>query len=132
MGRRLILDTGALIAFERGALARDQCDEDDLAIAAVTVAEFRTGIELADTPERAAARARVLSAILDALVVLDYTATTAAEHARLLAYVRRLGAPRGAHDLIIAAHAVEAGRSVVSIDARARFADLPGVQVALA
>ena len=31
-------------------------DEDELAIAAVTVAEYRVGIELADTPERAAER----------------------------------------------------------------------------
>lgn len=127
MGRRLILDTGALIAFERGTLDRGQFDDDDLAIAAVTVAEFRTGIELAGTPERAAARSRVLTAILDALVVLDYTERTAAEHGRLLAHVRRLGAPRGAHDLIIAAHGAEHGRSIVSLDARARFADLPGV-----
>ena len=95
----------------------------------MTVAEFRTGIELADTTERAAARARVLAAILDAIVVLDYTAHTAAEHARLLAHVRRLGTPRRAHDLIIAAHAAEQGRAVVSLDARARFADLPGVLV---
>ncbi|MBD7919830.1 PIN domain-containing protein [Cellulomonas sp. Sa3CUA2] len=130
MGRRLILDTGALIAFERGTLQRDALDDDDLAIAAITVAEFRTGIELADTPERAAGRARTLTAILDAIVVLDYTARTAAEHARLLAHVRRAGAARGAHDVIIAAHAVEHGRAVVSLDARARFDELPGVLTA--
>jgi predicted nucleic acid-binding protein len=34
---------------------------------------------------------------------------------------------RGAHDLIIAAHAAETGRLIVSRDARARFNDLPGV-----
>jgi tRNA(fMet)-specific endonuclease VapC len=59
--------------------------------------------------------------------VLDYTERTAAEHARLVAHVRRAGAPRGAHDLIIAAHAAEQGRAVVSLDVRARFGDLPGV-----
>jgi tRNA(fMet)-specific endonuclease VapC len=127
VARRLILDTGALIAFERGTLERSGFFDDDLAIAAVTVAELRVGIELADSPGRAAARARALAAITDVTTVLDYTERTAAEHARLVAHVRRAGASRGAHDLIIAAHAAEQGRAVVSLDVRARFGDLPGV-----
>jgi tRNA(fMet)-specific endonuclease VapC len=50
-----------------------------------------------------------------------------AAHGRLLAHVRRSGRSRGAHDLIIAAHAVQTGRQVLSPDAKARFGDLPGV-----
>ena len=50
--------------------------------------------------------------------LLDYTPATAAHHGRLLAYVRKSGTPRGAHDLIIAAHAAETGRTVVSKDAK--------------
>ncbi|MBO0901156.1 type II toxin-antitoxin system VapC family toxin [Cellulomonas sp. zg-ZUI222] len=127
MARRLILDTSTLIAYERGTVDRASLDDDDLAIAAVTVAAFRTGIELADTAARAADRARVLAAITSAVTVLDYTERTAVEHARLIAHVRRTGEPRGAHDLIIAAHAAEDGRAVASYDLRARFGDLPGV-----
>jgi hypothetical protein len=59
--------------------------------------------------------------------VLDYTPVAAAHHARLLAHVRRSGRPRGAHDLIIAAHAAETGRLVLTRDAKARFSDLPGI-----
>ena len=81
------------------------------------------GIELADTPDRA----RALAIITSAVDVLDYTAITAAHHGRLLAHVRRSGNPRGAHDLIIAAHAAETGRTVLSRDVKAHFADLPGV-----
>jgi predicted nucleic acid-binding protein len=127
MGRRLILDTNVLIAYERGAIDRTPLDDDELAIASVSVAEYRVGIELADTPERAAERARALTTITSVIDVLDYTATTAAHHGRLLAHVRRSGTPRGAHDLIIAAHAAETGRTVVSRDVKARFNDLPGV-----
>ncbi|MCC2307986.1 PIN domain-containing protein [Cellulomonas chengniuliangii] len=127
MARRLILDTNTLIAYEREAFDVSSLDDDDLAIAATTVAEFRTGIELADTPTRAADRARILAAITDAVTVLDYTARTAAEHARLIAHARRAGVPRGAHDLIIAAHALEHGRAVMSLDSKARFGNLPGV-----
>ena len=127
MVRRLILDTNILIAYERGTIDRSALDEDELAIASVSVAEYRVGIEMAETAERAAERARALTAITSAVDVLEYTQATAAHHGRLLAHIRRSGAPRGAHDLIIAAHAAETGRSILSRDTKARFADLPGV-----
>lgn len=127
MGRRLILDTNVLIAYERGTVDRGALDDDELAMAAITIAEYRVGIELADTVERAANRARALVAITSAIDVLDYTETTAAHHARLIAHVRRSGMPRGAHDLIIAAHAAETDRVIVSRVSAARFGDLPGV-----
>jgi predicted nucleic acid-binding protein len=129
VGRRLILDTNVLIAYERGTINRAALDDDELAIASVSVAEYRVGIELADKPERAAERARALAAITSVIDVLDYTAFTAAQHGQLLAHVRKSGTPRGAHDLIIAAHAAETGRTVVSRDAKARFSDLPGITV---
>lgn len=127
MGRRLILETNILIAYERGTIDRSALDDDELAIAAVSVAEYRAGIEMADTAERAAERARALAAIASAVEILEYTQATAAHHGRFLAYARQTGAPRGAHDLIIAAHAAETGRIVLSRDAKARFGDLPGV-----
>jgi tRNA(fMet)-specific endonuclease VapC len=127
VGRRLILDTNVLIAYERGTIDRSALDADELAVAAVSIAEYRVGIELADTQARAADRARALVAITSAVEVLDYTEATAACHARLIAHARRSGTPRGAHDLIIAAHALQADRIVLTYDARARFKDLPGV-----
>ena len=127
MGRRLILDTNILIGYERGTIDRTALDADELAIAAVTVAEYRVGIELADSAQRAADRARALAAITSVVDVLDYTEATAAHHARLLAHTRRTRSRRGAHDLIIAAHAAETGRLVVTLDAKARFGELPGV-----
>jgi len=127
VGRRLILETTVLIAYERGTIDRSALDNDELAVAAVSIAEYRVGIELSDTAARAADRARALAVIASAIDILDYTESTAAHHARLIAHVRKLGKPRGAHDLIIAAHAVETDRVVLSRDAAARFGDLPGV-----
>ena len=127
MGRRLILDTNVLIAYERGTIDRAALDNDELAVAAVSIAEYRVGIELADTPERAADRARALAAIVSAVDVLDYTEATAAHHARLIAHARRAGTPRGAYDLITAAHALQTDRAILTLDAKARFSDLPGV-----
>jgi predicted nucleic acid-binding protein len=127
VGRRLILDTNVVIAYQRGTIDRTALDDDELAMAAVSIAEYRVGIELADSAQRAADRARALAAIASAIDILDYTEATAAHHARLIAHVRKIGKPRGAHDLIIAAHAVETDRVILSRDAAARFADLPGV-----
>ena len=127
MGRRLILDTNILIAYEKGSFDRSALDDDQLAVAAITVAEYRVGIELAPSAARAADRARALAAITSVVDVLDYTDVTAAHHARLLAHTRRIGAQRGAHDLIIAAHAAESGRVLMTRDAKARFGELPGV-----
>lgn len=127
MARRVILDTTALIDYERGAFDTTTLDDSDIAISALTVAEYRTAIELADTAERAASRARALAVIVDAVEVLDYTEATAAHHALLIAHVKRSGRPRGAHDLIVAAQAAHTRRVLLSRDAAARFADLPGV-----
>jgi hypothetical protein len=43
--------------------------------------------------------------------VLDYIEATAGRHARLIAHARRAGTPCGAHDLIMAAHAVQTDHS---------------------
>ena len=123
----VLLDANVLIAYERGTIDQAALNGHELAIAAVSVAEYRVGIELADSAARAADRACALAAITLAVDVLEYTGATAACHARLIAHVRRAGMPRRAHDLIIAAHALQTERIVLTFDAKARFGDLPGV-----
>lgn len=127
MGRRLIFDTSTLIAYEREELDRSQFADDELAMGAISIAEFREGVEHADTAHRRDRRLAVLTDLQALIDVLNYTKGTAVEHAKLLAVTRRSGRRRGRHDLIIAAHAAETGRTIVSTDAAARFGDLPGV-----
>ncbi|HIZ37753.1 MAG TPA: PIN domain-containing protein [Candidatus Ruania gallistercoris] len=129
MGRRLIVDTNVLVAIERGSdTGLGLRDDDELAIAAITQAELRVGVLLAADADVAAARQQTVATMLDAVDVLDYTSRTADHHAELLAHTRRIGTPRGAHDLIIAAHAAETGRGILTRDVAARFGDLPGVR----
>jgi len=86
VARRLIVDTGVLVAAERaGRPPSLPIERDDEVVAEV--------------------------------------------HTRLLAHVQRTGRPRGAHDLIIAATASATGRMLLTTDARARFAELPGLTV---
>ena len=125
---RLILDTTVLVDAERDGLGTlDQLigDEDDVAIAAITVAELVVGGELADAKCRAK-REAFLVAALETFSVESYDLDVARAHGALLAHSRLAGRPRGAHDLIIAATARASGREVVSADGEA-FADLPEV-----
>jgi tRNA(fMet)-specific endonuclease VapC len=128
VARRLIIDTGVLIVSERGrtGLMDIIAEDDDLVIAAITVAELRTGIELATESHRAA-RAEFLVKVLETLPVEPYDLATAEAHGRLLAHVHRTGTKRGAHDLMIAATAVATKRTVLTTDRGANFNDLPGV-----
>jgi tRNA(fMet)-specific endonuclease VapC len=118
-----------LIDAERGddSLARAIDDGDDVAIAAITVAELRVGIQMAKGRRREK-RERFVAAVLDAVSIEVYDLDVAEAHAALLAHTRRTGAPRGAHDLIIAATGRAQERQVVSLDQRG-FAELPGVSL---
>jgi tRNA(fMet)-specific endonuclease VapC len=128
---RLILDSTVLFAAGRRGegLQRLVGDDDDVAIAALTVAELMLGVELASEAHRERRRSFV-DAVLSVLPVEAYDLDVARAHAALLAHTRRTGRPRGAHDLMIAATAVARRRGVVSDDGPG-FADLPGVTLVL-
>ena len=110
----LLLDTTFLIDAERNA-----------AVAAVTIAELLVGVKLATRRYRER-RQEYVDAVMTTVPVSDYDVGVAAEHAELLAAVRKSGRPRGAHDLIIAATARATNRTVVTADLSA-FDNLPGV-----
>ncbi len=123
----LLLDTTFLIDAERGEFALDGVieDDDDVAIAAVTVAELLVGVRLA-SDKRREARTIFVHEILESLPIVAYDRTVAIQHAELLVAVRQQGRPRGAHDLLIAATARATDRTIVTADLPA-FVDLPGV-----
>jgi tRNA(fMet)-specific endonuclease VapC len=123
----LLLDTTFLIDAERGGVDLDHAidDDDDVAIAAVTVAELLVGVRLA-SGKRRDARQTYVDGILESLPIISYDRKVAVEHAELLVAVRGQGRLRGAHDLLIAATARATDRTIVTTD-RTAFTDLPGV-----
>lgn len=125
----VLLDTTFLVDAERdsGDLDAVLSDEDDVAIAAITVAELLVGVELA-SPSHRDRRRTLVEDVVTSLPVIPYDLGIAREHALLLTTVKRAGRPRGAHDLFIAATARATQRAVVTADASA-FEDLPGVEV---
>jgi predicted nucleic acid-binding protein len=132
VGQHLIVETSALIWIEHHEDEAESLlpQDADLAIAAVTLAEVKAGVSRETQPRRLAAREAFLAAFLVNCQILDYTRATAEYHAQLLSHTQARGTARGAHDLIIAAHSAETGRAIVTLDRKARFADLPGVTVA--
>jgi tRNA(fMet)-specific endonuclease VapC len=126
---QVVLDTGVLVALERGQLAaRDLVDEqEDLAVPAVVVAEFLVGVYLAANDRQRVRRQEFLDGPLAAVPVVDYTTAVAECHAELLVHARSAGLPRGAHNLIVAATALATNSTVLTTDVKARFDELPGV-----
>ncbi|WP_419996790.1 PIN domain-containing protein [Streptomyces boninensis] len=125
---RLILDTGVLVAVDRGRVKLSDIitEADDVVISAVTVAELDEGLQLADDSNRARRQA-FMDGVLEDYPVEPYDVPVARAHAKLMAHCRMAGQPRGAHDLMIAATAAETGRTLITMDARAGFGDLPGI-----
>lgn len=102
--------------------------DDDVVIAAVTLAELRVGVDLAP-PERKASRAEAFSNAEALYPVENYTAETSRSHASLLVHCRKSGTPRGEIDLMIAATALATNRILFTLDRKADFGSLPGVNV---
>ncbi|MGH9244496.1 MAG: PIN domain-containing protein [Acidimicrobiales bacterium] len=125
---RLLLDTTFLIDTEGtgGDLDAAIDDDDDVAIAAITVAELRVGVLLARGGRRAD-RESFFAEVAETIPIVDYDSGVAEAHAALLVQVRGQGTPRGAHDLMTAATAKHTRRTILSADASA-FENLDGVQ----
>jgi len=132
MGRALILDTGVVIALERRRIDRTAVigPDDSVGLAMISVAELRAGIALA-RPDYQPRMTAFVDGLLRVAEVVPYDDDVVAHHARLLAWTRQNGVPRGVADLMIAATAAATGRILVTLDARAQFADLPGVTAIL-
>ena len=127
---RLTLDTTLLIAGERGIVdPEDFTVGDDVSVPAIAIAEYLQGTLQTTSPARARTSRGFLEMVLAILPVDGYTAEVAEHHAELLMHTKQVGRPRGAHDLIIAATARATNRTILTLDHRAAFDDLPGVAV---
>jgi tRNA(fMet)-specific endonuclease VapC len=125
---RLLLDTTVLIDIERGGSADGLVSkEDEIATAAICIAELLVGAERADAKRRQR-REEFIASLVESIPIELYDLRVARAHAALLAETEAKGRPRGAHDLIVAATARARGCEVATLDGRA-FDDLYEVKV---
>ncbi len=127
----LILDTGVLIRHQRKRRSGEFekfTAHGDAYISAITVSELLVGVNLADSEDRRTHRLAFVEGLLTILPVLDFTSETARIHADIYASLRQRGELIGAHDLIIAATALQHGYSLLTFNER-EFSRVPGLQV---
>jgi tRNA(fMet)-specific endonuclease VapC len=122
----LMLDTNAVSAVVKGrarALARSLFPKT-FCISVVTEAEIRFGI--IHRPQRQAFQ-KSLEAMLRTIDIRPWTTATARRYAPLRAELATLGRPLAPLDLMIAAHAIAEGATLITAD-RA-FSQVPGLCV---
>jgi tRNA(fMet)-specific endonuclease VapC len=127
----IILNTDVIVRGERGTfdLSRWLASEkdEDIQIAAITIAELWHGVERASSAYRVE-RQDYIRKILGLVKILPYTETTAFEHARIWAALESSGKMIGFYDLIVAATALEHGFAVATFNKR-HFSQVPRLKV---
>jgi predicted nucleic acid-binding protein len=104
----LILDTSALVAWERAHHAGKKVVLDDsaeLVLPAVVWAEALAGVRLADSAARAARRMAWLESLRRVMGIEPFTAETAEHHADIFAELTQSGTMIPANDIAVAATA---------------------------
>lgn len=123
MRHRFMLDTNTLseIISDRSGVVRSRfrgMDIRTICVSAITRGEIAFGIS--KQPE-ATRRARVASRIFDQVPAIPWTAMTALRYGVLRARMEREGKSLGPLDMLIAAHALEIGATLVTADRAFRF-----------
>jgi tRNA(fMet)-specific endonuclease VapC len=126
-----LLDTNACIDYLTArypkVVARIQgSSPDDLFVSAVVVAELRYG---ADHSARRRANHARIDMLIEEIEPLDFDLRAAATYGRVRAQLEGGGAPIGPNDMLIAAHALSRGLTVIT-DNTAEFGRVKGLKVA--
>jgi tRNA(fMet)-specific endonuclease VapC len=117
----ILIDADLLIESERGSFDLEEWlrshRDEEFRLAAITMAELWHGVERATGAHRMR-RQRFLERVFALFEPVPYTASTALHHARIWAELEAAGRMIGAHDLILAAIAMERGDSVATFNTR--------------
>ena len=100
-------------------------DIKTVAVSSITVAELQFGVAKSGRPEQ---NALALGAFLAPLTVEPFDDAAALAHGPLRFALERAGTPIGSLDLLIAAHAIALGRTVVTHNIR-EFQRIRGLKV---
>jgi tRNA(fMet)-specific endonuclease VapC len=127
---RFLLDTDVCVSLLRGGagtieqkLTKEPVGE--VGISVVTYSELLFGAENSAAPER---NRDVLSEFLTPFEILDFPAAAARPYGLLRTYLSRSGRLIGAMDMLIAAHAVHIGATLVTNNVR-EFSRIPHLRI---
>jgi len=112
-----VIDTSALVALERVGRAWEttlgELADERAAIPAIVYAELLVGVQLADTPTRAARRRARVEALMTRCPLVEFDGAVAERWADLFATLSRRGRMIPANDLAVAATALQLGFGVL-------------------
>ena len=127
----IVIDTDIFIRAEREGRA-DLADflrtDEEVGLCTITLSELYEGVHLANNTRRALERRNFIEQFVTVLPLLEFNREAALQHARLRALQRQQGKMIGAHDMIIAATAMELGWDVLTFNA-AEFRQVEGLGV---
>lgn len=127
---RFLLDTNACVDYLTGrhprVVTRIQASPpEDLCLSSVVAAELRYG---ADHSARRRTNHARIDTLLDEIECLDFDVRAAATYGRVRAGLEAVGTPIGPNDMLIAAHALSRGFTVVT-DNGGEFTRVKGLKV---
>jgi tRNA(fMet)-specific endonuclease VapC len=124
---RFMLDTNICIhvirTFPPGLRHRFEQTAGSLCISAITLGELHFG---AENSARRKENTEEIALFSQRIEVLDFDAAAAREYGRLRAHLQRAGTPVGIHDMLIGAHALSEGLTIVTNNRR-EFDRMPGL-----
>lgn len=130
-----LIDSSALIAAERGGgdlgTLLAPFERERVAVAAITAAELLHGVLRASSELRRSRRDRFVEEVLTSVPVLAFDLEVARLYTRLWVDLQAVGAPIGAHDLMIAATALSRGFRLLTHNAR-HFQRIDGLELIVA
>tara|TARA_Y100000588_G_scaffold5513_1_gene6617 strand:- start:3149 stop:3556 length:408 start_codon:yes stop_codon:yes gene_type:complete len=97
----------------------------DVGISAITFCELQFGVTNSSKPEK---NQLALTEFLAPLEVLDFPSAAAVTFGEIRSCLKRAGTPIGSYDLLIAAHALEQGLTLVTNNLK-EFKRVPGLQL---
>jgi tRNA(fMet)-specific endonuclease VapC len=97
---------------------------ESLNVSVITAAQLRFGAEKAGRPQLAA----LVEAYVERVAILDWTNDVTSQYARIRTELERAGKPIGNMDLLIAAHSVSRGMTLVTNNIK-HFSCVPGLRV---
>ncbi len=128
---KYLLDTDTCIHLIRAKSAKTlrkltACEVGDVGISSISVAELQYGVAKSQDQER---NQQVLEQFLIPLVIADFDHRAALEYGTIRTTLEARGTPIGAMDLLIAAHAVSLGVTLVTCNKK-EIARVPRLTVA--
>ena len=127
-----LIDSSVLIAAERGSLDLNSLlarhGDEQIALCSITASELLHGVHRAARAEQRDRRAAFVEQLLTDFPVIPFDLRMARVHARLSAQLASRGVTVGAHDLMIAATALELGAAVATRDERS-FPKIRGLRL---